>query len=425
MKYNQPYGISDPDAGYINGNPSTGTMGSIPPAASIEEPQREIVNLITHAGIVPAGGDMHQLAKAVQSGKLIFAPDTGAANQIALNCAPVVTALQMGMVFITKIAATNTGPTIATVNGVSAPVVHSNDSTPLLAFDVNAGQMSALCFDGANFQLVWSANAKGLQGVLEADIDIYVDSGIGSDTLYDGTSATISGTKGPFQTIQHAVDVASKLNANGFIITIRCADGAYTPFSVTNVTNGGLWVKGNTSAPALCTIHAASGAGVLGTRGVGVGLFIEGFKLSNSEPVGGNLMVSQVGAHISYRNIDFSFASGSHMFCDGGGMDCFGSYTISGNANTHITVQYGEFILTPSTPNTITIAGSVGMGYAFVLATGVGFIRANTNTTFSGAVTTGSKFSVKANAVIDTSGAGVNFFPGTTPGTNEFGGVYV
>ena len=47
MQYNPPYGVSDPNAPYINGNPSTGTMGSIPPAASIEYPQREIVNFIS------------------------------------------------------------------------------------------------------------------------------------------------------------------------------------------------------------------------------------------------------------------------------------------------------------------------------------------------------------------------------------------
>ena len=47
MQYNQPYGVSDPNAPYINGNPTTGTMGSIPPAASIEFPQREIVDVIS------------------------------------------------------------------------------------------------------------------------------------------------------------------------------------------------------------------------------------------------------------------------------------------------------------------------------------------------------------------------------------------
>ena len=36
----------------------------------------------------------------------------------------------------------------------------------------------------------------------------YVDNIIGDDTDYDGLSATVSGKVGPFQTIQHAVDVA-------------------------------------------------------------------------------------------------------------------------------------------------------------------------------------------------------------------------
>src|SRR4051812_10264098 len=78
MKYNQPYGVSDVDAPYVNGNPSTGTMGSIPPAASIEHDQREVVEVISRANsrgykdftdtpcAVPATGDLQQLRKAVE-----------------------------------------------------------------------------------------------------------------------------------------------------------------------------------------------------------------------------------------------------------------------------------------------------------------------------------------------------------------------
>jgi hypothetical protein len=77
MLYNQPYGVSDPNAAYINGNPSTGTMGSIPPAASIEFDQREIVAVISYANAhaltdyngapcaVPSNADLTQLAKAI------------------------------------------------------------------------------------------------------------------------------------------------------------------------------------------------------------------------------------------------------------------------------------------------------------------------------------------------------------------------
>ena len=46
MKYNQPYGITDPEAPYINGDPSIGRQGSIIPAAAVEFPQRDIISAI-------------------------------------------------------------------------------------------------------------------------------------------------------------------------------------------------------------------------------------------------------------------------------------------------------------------------------------------------------------------------------------------
>lgn len=66
MKYNAPFGAANPDAPYINGNPSIGLAGSIPPAESIEFPQREIVKAIIDAGMVPANDDLGQLSKAIR-----------------------------------------------------------------------------------------------------------------------------------------------------------------------------------------------------------------------------------------------------------------------------------------------------------------------------------------------------------------------
>jgi hypothetical protein len=78
MQYNQPYGVSDPNASYVNGNPSTGTMGSIPPAASIEHDQREVVEVINTANTrgykdfsntacaAPTTADLTQLRKAIE-----------------------------------------------------------------------------------------------------------------------------------------------------------------------------------------------------------------------------------------------------------------------------------------------------------------------------------------------------------------------
>src|SRR4029077_9584217 len=76
MKYWQPYGITDPDAPYINGDPSIGRQGSIPPAGSIEQDQREIVNVIKGNGFAPSETDVHQLLIASRSQRMNYAVDT-------------------------------------------------------------------------------------------------------------------------------------------------------------------------------------------------------------------------------------------------------------------------------------------------------------------------------------------------------------
>src|SRR5262247_3220585 len=91
MKYNPPYGITDPNGPYVNGDPSIGRAGSIPPAESIEYPQREIANLITDVGITPANTDLHQLSRSIQSGQLVYAVDTGTATAYSIALVPAPT----------------------------------------------------------------------------------------------------------------------------------------------------------------------------------------------------------------------------------------------------------------------------------------------------------------------------------------------
>lgn len=77
MKYQPPFdpaltgpidGIhnEDPDASYANGNPQTGFEGSIPPAEAFEHVQREVMKVITEAGITPDHEDLTQLWQALQ-----------------------------------------------------------------------------------------------------------------------------------------------------------------------------------------------------------------------------------------------------------------------------------------------------------------------------------------------------------------------
>src|ERR1700676_3467636 len=97
MKYNQPWDQPlNPNAPYTNGNPGTGTPGSIPPAASIEYPQREIVNFETDSGLAPTNSDLHQLSEAVQSGRVTYGEDRGTVNAVNVSLVPIPPVLSAG-----------------------------------------------------------------------------------------------------------------------------------------------------------------------------------------------------------------------------------------------------------------------------------------------------------------------------------------
>ncbi len=80
MDYTQPVGAA-PDAGYSDGDPATGTEGSYVPAAAIEAPQREIVHVITQAGLTPDGADLTQLWQALDALYMARLPE-GANGQV-------------------------------------------------------------------------------------------------------------------------------------------------------------------------------------------------------------------------------------------------------------------------------------------------------------------------------------------------------
>jgi hypothetical protein len=81
MKYNPPLGGAPGDP-YIDGNPGAGTEGSTVPAAAIEFPQREIVNVITAAALAPDNADETQLLQAIRA---IIAAGGGVGGQCYLQ----------------------------------------------------------------------------------------------------------------------------------------------------------------------------------------------------------------------------------------------------------------------------------------------------------------------------------------------------
>lgn len=92
MQYVPPFGEIG-NAPYTDGNPSISLRGSKVPAAAIEHTQREIVNVITAAGIDPSGASLSQLYDAIMlligvRDQIIYVPGVqvgGSANAIELT----------------------------------------------------------------------------------------------------------------------------------------------------------------------------------------------------------------------------------------------------------------------------------------------------------------------------------------------------
>ncbi|MDB5582844.1 MAG: hypothetical protein JWR80_8020 [Bradyrhizobium sp.] len=66
MKYNPPFGSGNPNAPYVDRNTPNAQSGSKVPAAAVEDPQREIVRVITGADLTPDGNSTTQLWEALQ-----------------------------------------------------------------------------------------------------------------------------------------------------------------------------------------------------------------------------------------------------------------------------------------------------------------------------------------------------------------------
>ena len=427
MKYEQPYGVSDPNASYINGNPSTGTMGSIPPAASIENPQREIVNLITDAGLTPADTDLHQLAKSVQCGAMIAAPDTGTVNQMLVTLIPPPPAYVLGFAVRVKVAYSNTGPAVLNVNALGArPVVRPNGG-PLIALDLLKGEIATFVYDGANFQKI----GLGLPGdiTLTAARDLYVNPN-GSDSNDGLTLAT------PFQTGDRAMAYIMRTNLNGYNMTVHFADGTYGGFTMqrplyaSSNGYGSITLLGNLTTPANCLISGTTGDAIGCNLDVG-SYIIRGFKVQTAGP-GTSRGIVGLGAatQLQLGMIDFGNCTYSHIHAQGsinGYLGPLGGYPsdtirLSGSALAHLTTYDMGRMNTQQPPLIIPNPISFSSGFAAI----AGISRADMlyQSITGGANVTGPKYAVTQNSVLGTSGSGVNYLPGSVAGTLQSGGQY-
>jgi hypothetical protein len=441
MQYNQPFDQpGSPNAAFVNGNPGTGTPGSIPPAAAIEYPQREIVNVITDAGITPANGDLQQLAKAVQSGKLTYGTDTGGTvNALVVNdLLPAIASLRDGMTFIIKVGVQNTGPSTLNVGTGGVSILHVDGST-LSDGELYAGGAACFVYMTGHFQLAWSTRAAGAPTYLNASRDYYVNTSTGSDAN-DGLSATVTGGHGPWATLQHAQDYITKFNLNGFSINIHVANGTYAALALANMAGSGNvnWI-GNSGSPSSCIISGSSKTAIYGGAGTGGNAHtFNGFKLTTTGSTGGAdpgcACFFYGGGNTYIQNMDFGASLGDHIACSAGQIHVLGTINISGSpssntvsSGSHLATASGGIIITGTGAlPTYSISSSISLPGAFAAAGELSVIDFIVNGgTFSGAGSvTGRRYQGAQNAIINTNGGGANYFPGTIAGSLSTGAQY-
>jgi len=153
VKYVQPWGISDPDASYVNGDPSIARQGSIPPAAAFEHPMRELVGVITKSKFVPDSGDLLQVSKGVRSQFMNYCIDTGSVNTLSVALDPPVGAYSFGLPLRVRIANTNTGASTIDAGAGRVPIRKPNGSE-VSSGDLPAFGLAELVYDGTVFQMI-------------------------------------------------------------------------------------------------------------------------------------------------------------------------------------------------------------------------------------------------------------------------------
>jgi hypothetical protein len=177
VQYVQPFGIDDPDAPYINGDPSIARQGSIPPAAAFEHPMRELVSVIADSMITPDSSDLEQVAKGVRSQRMNYCEDTGSVNTLSVALDPPLGGYTFGLPLRVKVHNTNTGPATIDAGAGRVPIRKPN-GTDLAAGDLPAFGLAELVYDGTVFQMINFGGAGSGTVTINQTIPYCVDSSV-------------------------------------------------------------------------------------------------------------------------------------------------------------------------------------------------------------------------------------------------------
>ncbi|WP_407529447.1 hypothetical protein [Methylobacterium oryzisoli] len=155
MKYIKPFNETDPNAGYVNGDPSASIQGSIPPAEAFEHPLRELDRAIGDSGQTQSSGNLAQLSAAIR--RPLFSVDTGTVNSVVLTIPNWVHT--EGRTVKARIGAgnTNTGAANVTIAPENAKPLTYPDGSSIIQGELPAGRVCEMLTTATGFVLVTPA----------------------------------------------------------------------------------------------------------------------------------------------------------------------------------------------------------------------------------------------------------------------------
>ncbi len=350
-----------------------------------------------------------------------YVNDTGAQNALVATYSPAITSGQQiaGLFLSVKLANAITGACTINVNGLGVKNLMLGDLTnpPYNVF--TAGMVLLIVYDGTQYQIVGTS-----QGIFAkkptANYTIYVNTSTGSDTLYDGTSATVgTGTSGPLKTIRKAVNVAYGYSPSQYTITIQVAAGTYNESIQTPAYAG----------PNL-VINGAGSTQTYINSGAGNCFYVTGPNTMTVQNVSAQTnglypwaaFAASQGATLNTNNTATGNAS-IVFYAATGATTNPGNHTFNGNSNAIFWPIYNGSINLGTYTYTFSTAISVtwGVGYP----TGLGSLsinNVNPPTFVNPSFVSGPKYRAGLNGIISANGLGANFLPGSVAGTTDTGG---
>lgn len=364
----------------------------------------------TLAGISNAAVTITGDYQVTSTDYLILADTTGGNITVMLPSTPTNDPIYI----IKKTAAANT----VTINGNSNNIDGSGTATLTTLNTVLQVQ-----FAGSQWRVLSSNPGGGGARVKStALLNIYVNPVTGNDASDGFTPATAKRTIGAaYYYIETGIDMS------GYGANIRCAAGTYNEsLGIFGDIVGGhvIGIIGDIATPSNCIINSPNiNDSCFYVKDYGC-IQVSGFRLQGANGTFA-IRVGQFGI-CDFGNIEFGDCiGGRHLTAeDFGKINAIGDYAIVGDATVHVDADHFSSVLLNQYNVTINTARAFTY---YAVSANKGLIDRSTGVFLGAGVagTTGQRYLAVVQSLINTNGAGINFFPGNVPGTADASSLYI